>query len=134
MSALYRDQTVKCFIGLTRGEGYGLPILEAATAGIPVIATNWSGHLDFMKTGKFIDVDYRLSTIHETRVDNQIFMEGSRWAEPSEDHFKRRLIKFYEKPDMPRAWAKDLSEKLRETHSIESILAIYDSVWDKNAK
>lgn len=134
MSALYRDPSVKCFLGLTRGEGYGLPILEAATSGIPVIATNWSGHLDFMRMGKFIDVDYKLLNIHESRVDNQIFMEGSRWAEPSEDHFKRRLKKFYEKSDAPKQWAKELSEKLRETHSIESIFDHYNSVWDKNAK
>ncbi len=134
MSAVYREPSIKAYIGLTRGEGYGLPILEAATSAIPVIATNWSGHLDFMKLGKFISVDYRLQEIHETRIDNQIFMEKSRWAEPSEEHFKRRLKKFYEKPEPPQEWAKDLSAKLRESHSLENIFSIYDSAWDRNAK
>ena len=128
MSALYRDDTIKCFIGLTRGEGFGLPILEAAVSSIPVIATNWSGHLDFMNKGKFLSVNYCLTEIHESRVDNGIFIKGSRWAEPSEEHFKNRLKKFYEKPQMPQEWASDLGKKLKETHSISSIIEKYNEV------
>lgn len=134
MSALYREDTIKCFLGLTRGEGFGLPILEAAVSGIPVIATNWSGHLDFMNQGKFISVNYRLTDIHETRVDNGIFMKGSRWAEPSEEHFKSRLKKFYEKPQLPQEWAVSLSEKLKETHSINAIIERYNEVREERIK
>ncbi len=134
MSALYREDSIKCFLGLTRGEGFGLPILEAAASSIPVIATNWSGHLDFMNQGKFLSVNYRLTDIHETRVDDGIFMKGSRWAEPSEEHFKSRLKKFYEKPSMPQEWACELSEKLKETHSIESILSRYNEVREERIK
>jgi len=47
-----RFPQVKALVALTRGEGYGLPILEAAASGLPVIATGWSGHMDFLKLGK----------------------------------------------------------------------------------
>ncbi|MDB4337456.1 glycosyltransferase [bacterium] len=134
MSALYRTESIKGFIGLTRGEGFGLPILEAATAGIPVIATNWSGHLDFMNKGKFLSVNYKLQEIHESRIDNQIFIKGSRWAEPSEDHFKSRLSKFYEKPNAPKEWAESLSKTLKETHSITSIMKCYSAVKEEFIK
>jgi glycosyltransferase involved in cell wall biosynthesis len=39
---------VDCFVLPTRGEGWGLPIFEAMAMGLPVIATNWSGQVDFM--------------------------------------------------------------------------------------
>jgi len=134
MTALYRDKTIKCFIGLTRGEGYGLPILEASVHGIPVIATNWSGHLDFMNKGRFIGVSYSLKEIHETRVDGGIFIKGSKWAEPSEENFKHRLKTFYKKPEIPARWASDLSKELRETHGIESIKRAYGKVYHEYIK
>ena len=72
---LYRNPSVKCLINLTRGEGFGLPILEAAACEIPVIVTNWSAHLDFLNLGKFIPVHYKLVYITSQRIDNIIFYD-----------------------------------------------------------
>jgi glycosyltransferase involved in cell wall biosynthesis len=72
---LYKDPTIKALVTLTRGEGYGLPILEAAACDLPIIAPAWSGYMDFMSLGKFIKVNYVLNKIHESRVDNQLFMK-----------------------------------------------------------
>ena len=46
MPALYR--AADCFVLPTRGEGFGRPLLEAMAAGVPVIATRWGGHTDFL--------------------------------------------------------------------------------------
>lgn len=125
MSALMRDPTVKALVSLTRGEGYGLPTLEAAASGLPVIATNWSGHLDFLKTD-FIAVDYSLGEIHSSRVDNKIFMKGTKWANPSESDAKKRLRKFYEKSTMPRHRAQEAAKRIRHDYSFSSISKIYE--------
>ena len=45
---LYNNEKVHALVSITHGEGFGLPMLEAAACGLPVIATNWSGHLDFL--------------------------------------------------------------------------------------
>ena len=126
ISSLYRHPKINALLSLTRGEGFGLPLLEAAASGLPVMATAWSGHLDFLRQGKFLDVKYRLVDIHESRVDNQIFLSGAKWAEPIEEDVKKRLIKFRNAADIPKKWALDLREKLLVSHSQENINKIYD--------
>ena len=128
VAALYNHPQITSLISLTRGEGYGLPILEAATCGLPIIATNWSGHLDFLKRGKFIKVQYKLEDIHKSRIDNKIFMQGARWAEPEENDFKSRVTKFRTSNEIPREWARDLQTKIRENYSYDKIALAYNLV------
>lgn len=130
ISSLYKNSSVKALVAATRGEGYGLPILEAAVAGLPVIATRWSGHLDFMGLGKYIDIDYKLQETHPSRIDDKIFVKGSKWAFPSEEDFKRKVKKFRDSPTIPGEWAKDLSEKLKERLSQKAVESMYNSAFD----
>jgi len=99
-----------------------------------VIATNWSGHLEFLKNGKFIAVDRILGEIPASRVDGQIFHKGFKWAMPIEMDAKRRLKKFYESPSMPQEWARDLQTKIREGYSFKAVASIYSTVLDEHLK
>jgi len=125
IARLYRHPTIKGYINLTRGEGFGLPILEASVAEIPVIATNWSAHLDFMKLGKFIPIDYTLVDIPASKVDGNIFVANTKWAQPLETDFKKRLQKFRSSYDVPKQWACELSQKCIEKFSRDTILKQY---------
>jgi glycosyltransferase involved in cell wall biosynthesis len=126
VSSLYKHKQIKALVTLTRGEGFGLPVLEAAASGLPVIATNWSGHLDFLNKGKFVAIQYQLGDIHQTRVDNHIFVKGARWANPSEDDFKRKITKFYDSSATPKEWAKDLQKTIKNEFSFKGICSYYD--------
>lgn len=126
VAGLYRRKDIKCMVSLTRGEGYGLPLLEASASGLPVMVTNWSGHLDFMKKGKFIPIDFKMKEIDKSRVDNRIFLNGMMWAEASEKDFKDKVLKFRKKPDMPKEWALELSEKIKNSLSQSEICKKYD--------
>jgi len=127
VAALYRHPSIKALVTLTRGEGWGLPILEAAASGLPVIATGWSGHMDFMKQGKFISLAYQLEEIHKSRVDNNIFVPGARWANVNEGDFKKKVVKFRSSPATPREWAQELQKKVKETYSFEAICRAWDA-------
>lgn len=124
--SLYKHKKVKALVAPTRGEGYGLPILESAACGLPVIATSWSGHVDFLSLGKYIGLDYSLEEIHKSRVDNNIFVNGSKWARVSEEDFKKKVVKFRESPTIPKEWAEDLKGKILEKYSIDNVIKMYD--------
>lgn len=127
IAGLMRHPSVKALVSLTRGEGYGLPILEAAAAGLPVIATGWSGYTDFLKQGDYISVDYALGPIHKSRVDGGIFMEGSRWAHPDENDAKKKLRKFYQKSIMPKHRALEVAKRIQKDLSFEAVSGLYDA-------
>tara|TARA_A100001011_G_scaffold399612_1_gene509108 strand:- start:2780 stop:3205 length:426 start_codon:yes stop_codon:yes gene_type:complete len=131
IASLYTSKKIKALVSLTRGEGFGLPILEAAASGLPVIATNWSAYLDFMNLGKFISIDYSLVPIHETRQDNNIFMPGSMWANFNESDFREKILKFYKKSSIPQRWANELKVKIREGFCFESIATQYSKKFEK---
>ena len=131
VASLYQDSRVMCLLSATRGEGFGLPMLEAAAAKLPVIATNWSGHLDFLDRGTWLPVDYDLAPVPRERIDGQIFVEGSQWAEAKEESFKLRLKKFYKNRGVPVSWTNKMAEELSVHHSFEKVCELYDSLLER---
>jgi len=127
IASLYRHPKIKALVSLTRGEGFGLPLLEAAVAGLPVIATDWSAHTEFLNKGKWIKVDYSLVEIDKSRVDQNVWMPGTRWAMPKEEDAKRKLKRFVSSPSLPREWSAELKTTLTSAYSFESIAKVYET-------
>lgn len=128
---LYTHDKVKYLLSASKGEGFGLPILESARLGLPVIATNWSGHLDFMKLGNFTRLDYTLKEIHESRVDNRIFMKDTKWANIKHGHLRLILKKSFDNYSKVKKNAKDLSLRIKENFNFNKILSDYNILIDK---
>lgn len=127
---LYTHPDVKALVSLSHGEGYGLPLLEAAVCGLPVISTDWSAPTEFLGLGKYIKVDCTVAPIHPTRVDNNIFMKDVKWAFPSESDAKRKMKRFYNSSSIPKQWAIDLKNILLKTHSPETIETKYSKLLE----
>jgi glycosyltransferase involved in cell wall biosynthesis len=77
------------FVLPTRGEGSGRPFMEALACGCPVIATRWSGHMDFLHDGICDLIDYQLVPV-PWNTDVELF-QGHRWAEPSIEHLRQLM-------------------------------------------
>lgn len=85
LHALYDRADV--LLSLHRAEGFGLTLAEAMAHGLPVVATGWSGNLDFMSDADSCPVPYRLVPVEDAAA----IYGGSTWAEPDLDAAARAL-------------------------------------------
>jgi glycosyltransferase involved in cell wall biosynthesis len=97
MGSLYRS--ADCFVLPTRGEGWGMPVLEAMACGLPTIATNWSGPADFLHAGIGYPLESRSLVKAEARCP---YYEGFEWADPDPDHLRALMREVFEAPDRAR--------------------------------
>ena len=98
--ALYTHPKLNALVALPHGEGFGLPLFEAAYSGLPVVATGWSGQLDFLvnkKTGKnrFYNVDFDLQPVQDNVVWDGVLIKDSMWAYAREQSAKQQMRKCY---------------------------------------
>jgi hypothetical protein len=76
---IYNHKKVKAMVSLTKGEGFGRPLLEFSLTKKPVITTNWSGHTDFLDPKFTILVNGNLSNVHDSAVVKDIIIKESQW-------------------------------------------------------
>ena len=93
LAGLYKHPKVSCLLSLTRGEGFGLPILEAAACQLPIIASNWSAHIEFLDH-KFMKIKGREVAIPEKRKDSKIWVTGE-WFEPDINKASSVIKRFF---------------------------------------
>lgn len=125
VAGLYKHPKIKALASATRGEGFGLPLLEAAASGLPVIATDWSAHKDFLDLGKWLKVECVVSELPKQRIDGNIFVSGAKWAEPDEISFKRAARSLLTDHKLHKQNALELAQRVSQKFSIGSIMADY---------
>ncbi len=136
--SLYKNEKIHCYITTTRGEGYGLPIFEAAYSGMPVVAPAWSGHLDFLympvqnskskkikNTPMFLKTKYKLQEVSEESVWENVIDADSKWAYSDEKSFKKNLSQAKTSYKMHKENATKLQEYLRGEFTEENIYTKY---------
>ena len=122
MQSLYCHDRVKALINLSHGEGFGLPMFDAACHGLPVIAPGWSGHCDFLyapqkngkKKGLFADVNYDIAPVQDFAVWEGVIQKDRMWCYPHEGHYKMRLRQVRKSYDKWAKKAKALQEWVLE--------------------
>lgn len=113
---LYIHNKIKAMVSFTKGEGFGRPLLEFSMTGKPVIASNWSGHLDFLHEGAIL-LDGELKDIHDSAVD-QFLIKGSKWFEVNYVEASKKLKDVYENYETYLENSKKLGKNNIEKFSI----------------
>jgi glycosyltransferase involved in cell wall biosynthesis len=126
MNSLYNHPKIKAMVSITKGEGFGRPLLEFSLSGKPVIASNWSGHKDFLPVDKAILVGGTLTDVHESAQDNFI-IKGSKWFTANYNELSdvlKLVIKDYEQ-FLVRG--QKLKEENKEKFSIQKMIELFQS-------
>jgi glycosyltransferase involved in cell wall biosynthesis len=83
INSIYNHSKVKAMVSLTRGEGFGRPLLEFSLTGKPIITTNWSGHIDFLNPEFTTLLGGQLTPIDKSAQVKDMLIEGSKWFSPN---------------------------------------------------
>ncbi len=102
------QSVIDCYVSLHRSEGLGLGMAECMALGKPVIATAYSGNLDFTRPENTLLVDYHLTPV---RDGEYLEWEGQHWAEPSVEHAAAHMRRLYD----DRAFASALGARGQKT-------------------
>jgi glycosyltransferase involved in cell wall biosynthesis len=107
-----------CYVSLHRAEGFGLTMAEAMFYGKPVIATGYSGNVDFMAGGFGFLVNYGMTV---TERDCGYYRAGTEWAEPDLDHASRLMRYVVDHPEVTGRIGRAAAEKMRNEYSAKAI-------------
>jgi len=107
-----------CFVSLHRSEGFGRGLSEAMYLGKPVIATGYSGNMDFMTEENSFLVDFDLVPVEQGQY---VHPEGQIWADPDVEqatHFMRRLV---DEPEAGRRRGLVASRHIRQFFNYRAV-------------
>ena len=126
MTGLYQNDKIKGMINIAHGEGFGLPLFEAAREGLPITTIGWSGQLDFLHHGSkdyYNEVDYSLQPIQKEAVWSGVLEADSMWAHADQGSYKMSLRKAYKKYDKMKTQAEELQVIVNDKFSDEKLYA-----------
>jgi hypothetical protein len=84
MNELYNHSKVKAMVSLTKGEGFGRPLLEFSLTKKPIITSGWSGHMDFLNPEFTSLLPGKLENVHDSAAVPNMILKESKWF--SVDH------------------------------------------------
>lgn len=136
MSWLYSNPKISSLINISHGEGFGLPIYEAAREGLPIIACGWSGQVDILHhDGKdyFNSVEFTLRPVQQQAIWPGVIEEGSMWAFADQGSFKMAMRYTLKNMDKARHQAKELQKLVNEKFSDQTLFSNFINCIDESS-
>ena len=130
MSTLYNHPKIGAFITCTHGEGFGRPMLEASCCDLPVIASKWSGHLDFLTDSESMLIDGFLKEVPKSVLWPPIIVEPSKWFNVNEADVVRKIRTFHKKRKLIQKKATRLGKKNRREFSLKAMADKFNQIID----
>lgn len=121
MNNLYNHGKVKAMFNLTKGEGFGRPLLEFSLCKKPIIVSGWSGHIDFLQREMTCLLGGQVRSVHPSAQVKDMILGESGWFNPDVNQAKHYLRDVYEKYDKYVELAKKQSHYSRTNYSFEEM-------------
>jgi len=126
LNSLYEHPKVKVMLNFTKGEGFGRPLLEFSLTGKPIIVSNWSGHLDFLKDGAVL-LDGELKNVHESAAD-QFLLKESQWFNVNISKALQIIKDVYKNYDKYKTASFQLGKQNKQNFSLTKMTKLFDDI------
>jgi glycosyltransferase involved in cell wall biosynthesis len=131
MNEIYNHSKVKAMVSLTKGEGFGRPLLEFTFSKKPIIVSGWSGHMDFLSKDFNIIIGGTLSPVHPS-VANQFLLKESQWFSPNHPEIGTALKNVFENYKQYKDLGKRQAHKSKTEFSWDAMKDLLSSMLEKN--
>jgi len=128
INELYNHGKVKAMISLTKGEGFGRPLLEFSLVNKPIIASGWSGHIDFLDNQFTKQVGGTLNNVHPSAAVDKMILQESQWFRPDDALTGKALKDVFEDYKVYKELAKRQGYKSRTEFSYEKMRETLDTI------
>ena len=134
MNYLYNHPKVKCMVSLTHGEGFGRPLLEATMTGLPVIATAYSGQLDFLSQENSMLLPGKLENIPKSAVWEDILIAESQWFVCDQGAVYKTLNYTFQNYEEFKSRAKILMNRNKNKFTLKKMTEKLDEIMENHMK
>jgi len=134
MNYLYNHGKIKAMISLTKGEGFGRPLLEFSLSKKPIIVTAYSGHIDFLFAEFTSMVGGQITQIHPSAVVENMLIAESGWFSPDIKQAEFYLRDVFEKYTKYQEKAKQQAHKSKTMFSFDEMKNLLSTYLDKVPK
>tara|TARA_R110002153_G_scaffold47989_1_gene135531 strand:- start:646 stop:1908 length:1263 start_codon:yes stop_codon:yes gene_type:complete len=131
MNEIYNHSKIKSMISLTKGEGFGRPLLEFSLSKKPIIVTGWSGHMDFLKPEYNIIIGGKLTNVHES-VKNPFLLKEAQWFSPNHSEIGTSLTEVFTNYKKYQPLGKRQGYYSKENFSWNNMKSLLSSILEKN--
>tara|TARA_R110000824_G_scaffold166064_1_gene342766 strand:- start:464 stop:1840 length:1377 start_codon:yes stop_codon:yes gene_type:complete len=133
MNELYNHPKVKAMVSLTKGEGFGRPLLEFTQTKKPILTTNFSGHIDFLKSNMSSLVSGTLGNVHPSAANNWTIKE-SQWFDANQEEVSKYLKIMFKKPNLFKEGARKQAYFCKTNYSFEMMKEKLGIILEEKAK
>ena len=130
---LYENSNINSYVSTSRGEGFGLPLFEAAQSGLPVVTPYWSGVCDFLSKENITEIEYDMVQVGEDNAQNMMNPESS-WCEASVESIKSALREAYVNAGDKLVLAREQSESIKNNFTEQNVNKLYNSIVNEFLK
>jgi hypothetical protein len=116
-------------LNFTKGEGFGRPLLEFSLTGKPILVSNWSGHLDFLKSGAVL-LEGELKNVHDSAADQFLLKEGQ-WFNVNISKALSLIKDVYKNYDKYKVAAFQLGKQNKQNFGLEKMTKVFDVILNK---
>lgn len=128
INALYNNSKVKAMLSLTKGEGFGRPLLEFTTTGKPVIASNWSGQIDFLNPMYSVLIGGELEQVDESAASDKLIMKEGKWFKPNDNEVSTKLRSMFENYKEHLAFSRKHKKHTKDNFSYDNMVKLLDLI------